>query len=153
MYFAFTDNQIKGLYQSLGHPEWFTDPRFATREARHTDNNNEILGTLIADAFREFDTHHIAGKLHEHSVPCGEVTEIAETFDNPQIRHNQTFYEWEHPTAGKVRSPRHSTLFSKTKLTNLASAPILNEHADEIMTELGIGKSHRDLLKEDGIVP
>ena len=111
------------------------------------------MGTLIADAFREFDTHHIAGKLHEHSVPCGEVTEIAETFDNPQIRHNQTFYEWEHPTAGKVRTPRHSTLFSKTKLTNLASAPILNEHADEIMTELGIGKSHRDLLKEDGIVP
>ena len=153
VYFAVTDSQIKGLYQSLGHPEWFTDPRFATREARHTDNNNEILGTLIADAFREFDTHHIAGKLHEHSVPCGEVTEIAETFDNPQIRHNQTFYEWEHPTAGKVRTPRHSTLFSKTKLTNLASAPILNEHADEIMTELGIGKSHRDLLKEDGIVP
>ena len=153
VYFAVTDNQIKGLYQSLGHPEWFTDPRFATREARHTGNNNEILGTLIADAFRGFDTHEIAQNLHEHSVPCGEVTEIAEAHRNAQIRHNQTFYEWEHPTAGKVRTPRHSTLFSKTKLANLANAPLLNEHADEILNELGIEKPDRDLLKENGIVP
>ena len=65
--------KLRGLYQSLGHPEWFTDPRFATAR-RHTGNNNEILGTLIADAFREFDTHEIAQNLHEHSVPCGEVT-------------------------------------------------------------------------------
>ena len=115
--------------------------------------DSEILGTLIADAFRGFDTHEIAQNLHEHSVPCGEVTEIAEAHRNAQIRHNQTFYEWEHPTAGKVRTPRHSTLFSKTKLANLANAPLLNEHADEILNELGIEKSDRDLLKENGIVP
>ena len=152
VYFAVTENQIKGLYQSLGHPEWFEDTRFATREARHTGNNNEILGTLIADAFREFDTDQIAQKLHKQSVPCGEVMDVAETYNNPQIRHNQTFFEWEHPTAGKVRTPRHSTLFSRTKLENLANAPLLNEHADEILNGLGIEKSHRDLLKENGII-
>ena len=79
--------------------------------------------------------------------------DVAETCSNPQIRHNQTFFEWEHPTAGKVRTPRHSTLFSKTKLENLANAPLLNEHADEILNGLGIEKSHRDLLKENGIIP
>ncbi|MBC95774.1 hypothetical protein CL649_02785 [bacterium] len=153
VYFAVTENQIKGLYQSLGHPEWFEDSRFATREARHTGNNNEILGTLIADAFRKFDSHQIAQTLHDHSVPCGEVMDVADTHDNPQIRHNQTFFEWEHPTAGKVRTPRHATLFSKTELSNLTNAPLLNEHADEILKEIGVEKSHREILKKDGIVP
>ena len=153
VYFAVTDNQIMGLYESLGHPEWFTDARFATREARHSDNNKEILGALIADAFRSFDTNQIAENLHRHSVPCGEVVQIEKVHENPQIIHNDTFFEWAHPTAGKVRSPRHATIFTKSALKNLSNAPLLNEHADQILSEIGLDEIERKDLKDKGIIP
>ena len=153
VYFAIADHQIKGLYASLGHPEWFTDNRFSTREARHTDNNNEILGGLIADAFRTFSTAEIAERLHSNSVPCGEVIEISKIAEIPQVIHNKTFFEWDHPRSGKIRSPRHSTVFTETKLPILDSAPLLNEHSDEILSEIGVGEEKRRLLQEKGIVP
>ncbi|HJM98147.1 MAG TPA: CoA transferase [Acidimicrobiales bacterium] len=153
VYFAIADHQIKGLYTSLGHPEWFTDNRFSTREARHTDNNNEILGGLIADAFRTFSTAEIAERLHSNSVPCGEVIEISKIAEIPQVIHNKTFFEWDHPRSGKIRSPRHSTVFTETKLPILDSAPLLNEHSDEILSEIGVGEEKRRLLQEKGIVP
>ncbi|HJM28565.1 MAG: CoA transferase [Acidimicrobiales bacterium] len=153
VYFAIADHQIKGLYTSLGHPEWFTDNRFSTREARHTDNNNEILGGLIADAFRTFSTAEIAERLHSNSVPCGEVIEISKIAEIPQVIHNKTFFEWDHPRSGKIRSPRHSTVFTETKLPILDSAPLLNEHSDEILSEIGVGEEKRRQLQEKGIVP
>ena len=152
VYFAVADHQIKGLYTALGHPEWFTDERFSSREARHTGNNNEILGGLIADAFRSFPTGEIAHRLHANSVPCGEVIVLNKVADIPQVVHNGTFFEWEHPTAGRIRSPRHSTIFTETQLPILDSAPLLNEHNEEILLEIGIGEEERNQLREKGIV-
>tara|TARA_X000000368_G_C23058136_1_gene725113 strand:+ start:4804 stop:5991 length:1188 start_codon:yes stop_codon:yes gene_type:complete len=153
VYFAVTDKQIKGLYTALGYPEWLLDERFSSREARHTGNNNETLGGLIADAFRTFPTGEIANRLHSHSVPCGEVIELSEVSKIPQVIHNKTFFEWDHPKSGKIRSPRHSAIFTETELPILDNAPLLNEHSDEILLELGVEEKERSLLKEKGIVP
>jgi crotonobetainyl-CoA:carnitine CoA-transferase CaiB-like acyl-CoA transferase len=152
VYFAVADHQIEGLYTALGHPEWFIDERFATREARHTGNNNEILGGLIADAFRSFPTAAIAQRLHANSVPCGEVIELDKVSNIPQVVHNGTFFEWDHPTAGRIRTPRHSTVFTETQLPILDNAPLLNEHNEEILLEIGIGEEERNQLREKGIV-
>ena len=153
VYFAITDSQIQGLYSALGHPEWFNDPRFSSREARNTGNNKETLGGLIADAFRGFETKTIAQLLHGESVPCGEVIQIKDVPASPQAVHNGIFYEWDHPSAGKIRSPRHATQFSATPLPLLDNAPRLNEHSDEILAELGIDGTERETLREKGIVP
>lgn len=153
VYFAIADHQIKGLYTALGHPEWFTDDRFSTREARQTADNNETLGELIADAFRLFKTKMIAELLHAESVPCGEVAPIHDVPFSPQVLHNETFFEWEHPLAGNVRSPRHATRFTSTPLPILASAPVLNENSDEVLAEIGIVGPEREVLREKGVVP
>lgn len=153
VYFAVLPHQVEALYDALGHPEWSTDERFASQAARHTGNNNEVLGGLIADAFRSFPTAEIAARMHERSVPCGHVVPIAQVPDDPQVRHNGVFTEWEHPTGGRVRSPRHATRFSVTPPRFLDSAPLLNEHADEILAELGIDADQRDALRVAGVVP
>lgn len=153
VYFAVLPHQVAGLHKALGHPEWTTDPRFATREARYTGNNNAILGGLIADAFRSFTTAEVAERLHAESVPCGPVVDIADVHTDAQVVHNQVFTEYEHPTAGRIRQPRHSTRFSRTELDFVGSPPLCNEHADEILAELGITGADRDALRAAGIVP
>ena len=153
VYFAVLPHQVEGLYQALGHPEWSTDERFVSREARHTGDNNAILGGLIADAFRSFPTADIAARLHATSVPCGEVVAVADVAADPQVMHNRVFRDWDHPTAGVIRSPRHAARFSVTEPAFLASAPLLNEHADEILAEIGIVDDERSALRADGVVP
>ena len=153
VYFAVLPHQVAGLHKALGHPEWTSDPRFATREARYTGNNNQILGGLIADAFRSFTTAEVAERLHAESVPCGPVVDIADVHADPQVRHNEVFTEYEHPTAGRIRQPRHSTRFGRTELGFVGSPPLCNEHADEILAELGITGAEREELRAAGIVP
>lgn len=153
VYFAVLPHQIEGMYRALGHPEWSDEPRFTDPEIRRQGDNKAVLGGLVADAFRTFPTADIAARMHAESVPCGEVVALADVPDDPQIRHREIFTEWEHPTAGKVRSPRHATKFSTTPPPFLASAPLLNEHADEVLAELGVTSDERDQLRADGIVP
>ena len=86
-------------------------------------------------------------------MPCGEVVQIEKVHENPQIIHNDTFFEWAHPTAGKVRSPRHATIFTKSALKHLSNAPLLNEHADQILSEIGLDDIERKDLKDKGIIP
>ncbi|MEM7287657.1 MAG: CoA transferase [Actinomycetota bacterium] len=153
VYFAVLPHQVEALYDALGHPEWSTDERFSTQAARHSGNNNEVLGGLIADAFRTFTTAEIAARMHDRSVPCGHVVPIGEVPDDPQVRHNAVFGEWDHPTGGRIRSPRHATRFGGTPPRFLESAPLLNEHADEILAELGVDGSRREELRNAGVVP
>jgi len=153
VYFAILPHQTDGLYRALGHPEWSDEERFVNPEIRRQGNNREILGGLIADAFRTFTTAEIATRLHAESVPCGEVLAVSDVPLDPQVMHNEVFREWDHPSAGRVRSARHATRFSATDPAFLASAPQLNEHADEILAELGITGAERASLRDAGVVP
>ena len=136
VYFVVSDKQFHGLYRALGRPEWVEHPQWGTHEGRR--GLSEELGALLEEEFAKWKVADIAPRMHENSVPCGEVTAVEDLHNDPQIRHNETFVEWNHPTAGLIRQPRPAPRFSATQTAFRPSAPRLNEHADEILTELGL---------------
>ncbi len=71
---------------------------------------------------------------------------------DPQIRHNETLVEWDHPTAGRIRRPRLAPRFSTTQPEFRPSVPRLNEHADEILAELGFDAGAVEDLRRAGAV-
>ena len=148
MYFVISDGQFQGLFEALGHPEWIET--YGTVDQRH--GRQEEIGGLLANAFLEWNVADLLPRMHEHSVPCGHVNQMEDLPTDPQIVHSGTFVEWEHPTAGRIRSPRMSARFGGTPTEFKASAPLLNEDVDAVLAEIGITDDQKQALLAAGVI-
>lgn len=70
-------------------------------------------------------------------VWCGPVYGYADVAADPQIEHNGTMVEYDHPTEGRVRTPGFPIKFDQTPSTVRRGAPLTGEHSREILKELG----------------
>jgi crotonobetainyl-CoA:carnitine CoA-transferase CaiB-like acyl-CoA transferase len=83
---------------------------------------------------------------------AGPVYGYAELVDDPQIQHNGTFVEYEHPTEGHVKTPGFPYRFSATPARIDRGAPLVGEHSREVLTELGLAPERIEALLADGVV-
>ncbi len=150
VYFVISDKQFHGLFRALGRPEWIDHPDWGNREGR--TGRFEELGAMLEGEFAKWKVAELAPRMHDNSVPCGEVTAVEELHHDPQVLHNQTLVEWDHPSAGRMRQARLAPRFSATPPEFRASVPVLNEHAEEILAELGYDADEITRLRSEGAV-
>jgi crotonobetainyl-CoA:carnitine CoA-transferase CaiB-like acyl-CoA transferase len=134
----------------LGHPEWKTDPRFATNTERKrnlpalVERMNAVLSTKTrAEWLAAFDA---AG------VPAGPVHSIGEAMAHPQTLARGMVVETMHPQAGAVKSIGCPIRFSATPAAVTRPAPLLGEHTREVLRQHGYGEAEIDALIADGVV-
>jgi len=82
----------------------------------------------------------------------GPVYGYADLVEDPQIRHNGTFVEYDHPTEGRVKTPGFPIRFSKTPSQVERGAPLVGEHSREILREAGRSEDEITQLIESGVV-
>ena len=68
---------------------------------------------------------------------AGPVYDYNDLINDPQIIHNGTFVEYDHPTEGHVKTPGFPYRFSQTPATIERGAPLAGEHSREVLRELG----------------
>jgi len=83
---------------------------------------------------------------------CGPVYGYEEVVNDPQIKHNGTFVEYDHPTEGHVKTPGFPIKFSKTPSTVDRGAPRIGEHTREILAAAGKSEAEIDALLASGAV-
>jgi len=83
---------------------------------------------------------------------AGPVYGYADVIDDPQVRHNGSFIEYEHPTEGVVKTPGFPIRFSKTPSALNRPAPVVGQHSREVLTALGLGADEIDGLLSDGVI-
>ena len=127
----------KDICEVIGKPEWLTDPRYATPKAR-LPHLMEIFGeiegwTKTKTKFEAMDL------LNQHDIPCGPILSMKEIAEEPSLRKSGTVVEVDHPTRGKYLSVGNPIKMSDSP-TEVTRSPLLGEHTDEVMAELGYGK-------------
>jgi crotonobetainyl-CoA:carnitine CoA-transferase CaiB-like acyl-CoA transferase len=152
VYFTASDAEFHGLFRALGHPEWCEDARFATIAARDVAAHREALGELLYHEFRKWSTRELLERMVAEQVPVGPVLSLEEILEDPQIRHNQAVFEWEHPSAGRMRQARPAARFDRTPQQPSRLPPLHGEHTDEILAELGLDEAARAALRADGVI-
>jgi crotonobetainyl-CoA:carnitine CoA-transferase CaiB-like acyl-CoA transferase len=90
--------------------------------------------------------------FREHDIWCGPVYGYADLVEDPQIRHNGTFVEYDHATEGRVKAPGFPIRFSKTPATIERGAPLVGEHTREILAETGRSAQDIEALIQSGVV-
>jgi crotonobetainyl-CoA:carnitine CoA-transferase CaiB-like acyl-CoA transferase len=153
VYFAASDGQRAGVCQAVGHPEWAEDERFSSMQALAANPQNFILlGEMLAEAFLEMTTEEVIAALIEADVPAGPVLSGEEAVADPQIVHNETLVEWQHPDAGTVRQPRPAARFSETPTDLDFSGAHRGQHNEEILASLGYSSERIKGLQESGVI-
>ncbi|MBI2773294.1 MAG: CoA transferase [Chloroflexi bacterium] len=94
----------------------------------------------------------VVRRLREANVPVGPISDLGEVFADPVVRHLGLVAETDHPTAGRVRSPGIPVRMDGTPPSVRRHAPVLGEHTDAVLGEIGYSAQEIAGLRRAGAV-
>lgn len=144
------ERQFRALADCLGCPELADSPRFATNAAR-VENRRELIG-IMAERFRQRTTSEWAGLLSRNRIPAGPINDVAEVLSNAHAQERRLVRRMQHPAAGEVPTIANPVRFAATPVRYDSAPPMLGQHTQEVLTELGYRPSEIDALREDGAI-
>lgn len=144
------DREWAALAQAVDHPEWVTDPRFATAAARDRHVNERLEMTQAV--LRGRTTADWMQRLEAHDVPCAPALTRSQALLQPQLQAMGTLVEYEHPHAGRLRQARPPARFDRATTAIRRGAPLLGEHNRELLRELGFADRDIAQLARSGVI-
>ena len=141
---ANNDRLWRKLCEVAERPDLLDDPRYASIASRLA--NREVL---IADLERTFETRPAqewVDKLLAVGIPAGPIYDYAQALDNEHADHREVLMDIEHPVEGMVRSIGFPVKLSGTPQRVRRPPPLLGQHTDEILAELGLTDEDRRAL-------
>jgi len=151
------DGQFQRFCAAAGQPQWAADARFATNTLR-VHNRAELIPAMEV-VTRTRTTAAWIALLEDKAVPCGPVNNIAQAFDDAQVKARGlavTLPRWKDGEAGDgvaqitgVASPLRLSA-NPPVLRN--APPALGQHTDEVLGELGLDAARIAQLRSGGVV-
>ena len=137
------------LIRAMGREDLAEDERFATQESR---NEHVVeLNTLIEEWTSQLGKQDAARVLADAGVPSGPVNDTGDLMVDPHLREREMIVEAEYPTRGSFFTVGCPIKLSGSPV-NISSPPLLGQHNEEILAEVGYDATQVRQLKEDGVV-
>ncbi|MFG1812236.1 CaiB/BaiF CoA transferase family protein [Kribbella sp. NPDC049174] len=118
----------------------------------HGWTDRDEIFRRTADRLLSRTTEDWLADLTAAGIWCGPVYDYEQLVNDPQIRHNGTFVEYDHPTEGRVKTPGFPYSFEKTPATVERGAPLVGEHSSELLGEAGFSPDEIAKLLDAGVV-
>ncbi|MFD7073010.1 CaiB/BaiF CoA transferase family protein [Nocardioides sp. NPDC059952] len=129
------------------------EPAFAEMSSEvHGWTHRDEVHRRTADRLVLRTTDEWLAALGAAGIWCGPVQDYAALVEDPQIKHNGTFVEYDHPTEGRVTTPGFPYAFSRTPAAIERGAPLVGEHTGELLAEAGFTDEEIAALTADGVV-
>jgi len=123
------DPMAHALFRIMGRPDWATDQRYATLEAR-CERNDEVCAAVAAWC-RDRSVDEITAPLLQAGIPVEKVRSPAEAMADPLVEARGEITDLEHPERGTVPGLKTFGLpirFHRTEHGTRSAAPKLGEH-------------------------
>ena len=144
---CFTEKFWSSLCDALGRPDLKSDARSASNVARC--RNRAFVDGELGAIFSTRSTAEWLAQLAKFNVPATRVQDLNYALRrDPQVAHNKTVIEVEHPSAGKVEMLALPVNFHATPARYARPAPILGEHSFEVLREFGFSRAEIESLTQ-----
>ena len=133
----------------IGKPHWKTDEAYATPKARllHLKSIFAVIEqwTMTKTKFEAMDI------LNQYDIPCGPILSMKEIAVDQSLYATGTLVKVEHPVRGA-----YITVGNPIKLSDSATvvtrSPLLGEHTDEVLAQLGYGATELAALRAEKVI-
>ena len=134
IYFTIQGQAWAPICDAIGKPDWKTDPLYMTAKARQP-HITEIFAT-IEDWLKDKTKFEAVDILRKFDIPCSPVMSMKELSVDPSLRASGTIAEVDHKERGKYLTVGSPIKFSDMTV-EITGSPLLGEHTDEVLAELG----------------
>jgi len=133
----------------IGEEGWIDDEAYATPQARllHLKPIFRRIEqwTMTKTKFEAMEI------LNELDIPCGPILSMKEIAEDESLRATGTLVEVDHPKRGKYLTVGNPIKMSDSP-TEVTRSPLLGEHTDEVLGQLGYSADEVALLREQKVV-
>ena len=132
----------------LDRQDLLNDPRYTTVSLRLA--NRKALIEALEVSFASRTSTEWIDSLLAVGIPAGPILTYPEAFDSEHGRHRKMRMEIDHPVEGKVPNIGFAVKLSGTPQQVRRHPPLLGEHTQEILTEMGLDAAERATLQTQG---
>ena len=133
----------------IGEEGWITDEAFAKPAARLLHLKAIFARieqwTMTKTKFEAMDI------LNKYDIPCGPILSMKEIAEEPALRATGTIVEVDHPKRGKYLTVGNPIKMSDSA-TDVTRSPLLGEHTDEVLAQLGYGAAYIAELRAENVI-
>jgi len=135
---------------AVGLGELLDDDRFRTNPQRV--GHRDTLIPLIEKAMSARSSDDWVRRLEEAGVPVGPIQTVDEVMHDPQVLARGMVCELKHPTAGTLRTIGCPVRLTATPPAVRTVPPLLGQHTDDVLAELGLSEERIGALHRSGAV-
>ncbi len=128
------DNLYRKFCEAAGCKELADDARFSGNGKR-VENRAELT-RLLKDVFAKRSTREWVEILESAGIPNGPINDVAQVFEEPQVKARAIRVELDHPVAGKLPTVASPMRFSATPVEYKLAPPVLGQHTEEVLRGL-----------------
>lgn len=145
IYFTIQGQAWEPICRAIGKPEWANDPAYMTAAARQ-DKIFDIF-TFIEGWLADKTKYEAVDILRKFDIPCSPVLSMKELAADESLRKSGSIVEVPHPKLGKYLTVGSPIKFSDLTV-EIKASPLLGEHTDEILGELGYSAAQVKAMHE-----
>jgi len=89
--------------------------------------------------------------LNQYDIPCGPILSMNEISQDQSLYETGTLVEVDHPQRGKYLTVGNPIKLSDSP-TQVTRSPLLGEHTDEVLTQLGYTREQIDAMRAERVI-
>ena len=133
----------------IGEEGWIDDEAYATPAARLL--HLKPIFARIEKWTMTKTKHEAMDILNKYDIPCGPILSMKEIAEEPALRETGTIVEVDHPKRGKYLTVGNPIKMSDS-ITEVTRSPLLGEHTDEVLTQLGYSAEAIAQLRDERVI-
>jgi crotonobetainyl-CoA:carnitine CoA-transferase CaiB-like acyl-CoA transferase len=145
-----SDNVWRSFCNLVERDDLAQDERYQSVASRV--DHYEALMPVVREIIRGDTVEAWLPRLRAAGVPAGRINNIHEALSDEHLEHRGIIIDLEHPLHGIVKSIATPVHLSDTPLVYYRHPPMLGEHTDEVIQEIGYSADQVTHLRERGII-
>ncbi len=138
------------LAEEVGHPEWIDDPRFRSNADRVA--NRSAINAALEEALQRDTVANWVERLGRAGVACGPIWSVGQALESQPVQYLGIVRTVEHLLAGPIRLVGPAVELSRTPPVIRRAPPLLAQHTEEVLREVGYDRQAIADLAERGAV-
>ena len=135
---------IAGLSAIVDDPKFRTNAERVKHRAETLHHVQSVLATKTVA--------HWNAVLNEVGIPCSPINTLAQLLDHPHTRADKLIMQYDHPAAGGLNCVGHPVMFVGAERSPGLPPPMLGQHTDDVLKELGLSVASIAELRREEIV-